>query len=217
MAMTLSEDAYPKKHKKLSSKKVKKSGKGKEPVEAEHIATVTNGAEAENRAGEDGFVEPYIEEDDAEHAPARKIHSMDDEMEFGEPPPTSSSLQRPEAKDLRDEEDSLAAFAASSSIGVSASNSVEASSANSTTEFASLNLSQQTNDAITEMGFTHMTEVQAKCIPPLLTGRDVLGAAKTGSGKTLAFLIPAVEMLNKLKFKPRNGMLLSFQCLVRLV
>lgn len=32
-----------------------------------------------------------------------------------------------------------------------------------------------------------------------------MGAAKTGSGKTLAFLLPAVELLNKLKFMPRNG------------
>ena len=40
------------------------------------------------------------------------------------------------------------------------------------------------------MGFDRMTEVQARCIPPLLTGRDVLGAARTGSGKTLAFLLP---------------------------
>ncbi|ORX68235.1 ATP-dependent rna helicase [Linderina pennispora] len=55
------------------------------------------------------------------------------------------------------------------------------------------------------MGFTNMTEVQARTIPPLLAGRDVLGAAKTGSGKTLSFLIPAVELLLKLKFKPRNG------------
>lgn len=38
-----------------------------------------------------------------------------------------------------------------------------------------------------------------------LTFRDLMGAAKTGSGKTLAFLIPAVELLFKLKFKPRNG------------
>ncbi|WAR52435.1 hypothetical protein PtB15_1B877 [Puccinia triticina] len=38
-----------------------------------------------------------------------------------------------------------------------------------------------------------------------MTGRDVLGAARTGSGKTLAFLIPAVEMLSRLQFKPRNG------------
>ena len=33
----------------------------------------------------------------------------------------------------------------------------------------------------------------------------MLGAAKTGSGKTLAFLIPAIELLYSLKFKPRNG------------
>jgi ATP-dependent RNA helicase DDX18/HAS1 len=37
------------------------------------------------------------------------------------------------------------------------------------------------------------------------TFRDLMGAAKTGSGKTLAFLIPAVELLYKLKFMPRNG------------
>mmetsp|Transcript_26842 Transcript_26842/g.75037 ORF Transcript_26842/g.75037 Transcript_26842/m.75037 type:complete len:460 (-) Transcript_26842:44-1423(-) len=50
-----------------------------------------------------------------------------------------------------------------------------------------------------------MTEVQARCIPPLLQGKDVLGAARTGSGKTLAFLVPAVELLYHAKFQPRNG------------
>lgn len=38
-----------------------------------------------------------------------------------------------------------------------------------------------------------------------MAGKDVLGAAKTGSGKTLAFLIPAIEILSSLRFKPRNG------------
>ncbi|KAJ1726261.1 ATP-dependent RNA helicase [Coemansia biformis] len=71
--------------------------------------------------------------------------------------------------------------------------------------FESLPLTPQTQSAIKEMGFTRMTEVQARTIPPLLAGRDVLGAAKTGSGKTLAFLIPTVELLAKLRFKPRNG------------
>ncbi|KAK6526297.1 ATP-dependent RNA helicase ddx18 [Orbilia ellipsospora] len=71
--------------------------------------------------------------------------------------------------------------------------------------FKDVKLNDHTQKAITEMGFTTMTEVQAKTIPPLLAGRDVLGAAKTGSGKTLAFLIPAVEMLSSLRFKPRNG------------
>ncbi|OIW25692.1 ATP-dependent RNA helicase HAS1 [Coniochaeta ligniaria NRRL 30616] len=71
--------------------------------------------------------------------------------------------------------------------------------------FTDLNLSERTMTAITEMGFTKMTEIQRRGIPPLLAGKDVLGAAKTGSGKTLAFLIPAVEMLHSLRFKPRNG------------
>ncbi|KAI4127063.1 MAG: hypothetical protein LQ341_006825 [Variospora aurantia] len=71
--------------------------------------------------------------------------------------------------------------------------------------FADLNLSAKTMQAISDMGFVKMTQIQQRGIPPLMAGRDVLGAAKTGSGKTLAFLIPAVEMLSALRFKPRNG------------
>ncbi|XP_033740782.1 ATP-dependent RNA helicase HAS1-like isoform X2 [Pecten maximus] len=77
----------------------------------------------------------------------------------------------------------------------------------SDTSFKSLEgkVSEQTMKGIQDMGFTHMTEIQAQTIPHLLEGRDLMGAAKTGSGKTLAFLIPAVELLNKLRFLPRNG------------
>lgn len=56
--------------------------------------------------------------------------------------------------------------------------------------FEDLNLSSKTMQAIADMKFEKMTEIQRRGIPPLLAGRDVLGAAKTGSGKTLAFLIP---------------------------
>ncbi|CCU77138.1 Putative ATP-dependent RNA helicase [Blumeria hordei DH14] len=72
-------------------------------------------------------------------------------------------------------------------------------------KFSQLNLSDKTMKAIADMNFDDMTEIQQRGIPPLLAGRDVLGAAKTGSGKTLSFLIPAVEMLYSLRFKPRNG------------
>jgi ATP-dependent RNA helicase DDX18/HAS1 len=40
-----------------------------------------------------------------------------------------------------------------------------------------------------------MTHIQARTLPYLLKGRDVLGSAKTGSGKTLAYLIPCFELL----------------------
>ena len=71
--------------------------------------------------------------------------------------------------------------------------------------FSTLDLSPQTTDAIKRMGFETMTEVQARTIPPLLAGKDVLGAARTGSGKTMSFLVPSVEMLSTLRFKPVNG------------
>ena len=73
----------------------------------------------------------------------------------------------------------------------------------------SLNLSHPTREAIKEMGFEKMMEVQARCIPVILQGKDVMGSAKTGSGKTLAFLVPAVELLYRTQFKPRNG---AFPC-----
>ncbi|XP_040084921.1 ATP-dependent RNA helicase DDX18 [Oryx dammah] len=75
------------------------------------------------------------------------------------------------------------------------------------TSFDSLTnlVNENTLKAIKEMGFTNMTEIQHKSIRPLLEGRDLLAAAKTGSGKTLAFLVPAVELIVKLKFMPRNG------------
>ena len=75
----------------------------------------------------------------------------------------------------------------------------------SETTFESLELSAPTMKGIEQMGFKTMTEVQARCVPPLLAGKDVLGAARTGSGKTLAFLVPSVELLYHAKFMPRNG------------
>jgi ATP-dependent RNA helicase DDX18/HAS1 len=71
--------------------------------------------------------------------------------------------------------------------------------------FSELELSQQTRDALSDMGFDKMTEVQARCIPHGMSGRDVLGAARTGSGKTLAFLLPVVELLVRVKWMNRNG------------
>merc|ERR1712166_576515 len=72
-------------------------------------------------------------------------------------------------------------------------------------KFADLQLSERTQMALTDMGFKYLTHIQAESIAPLLGGRDLLGAAKTGSGKTLAFLIPAVELLARAHWLPRNG------------
>ena len=82
----------------------------------------------------------------------------------------------------------------------------DASESKSFSSLKKLGVSDLTLNAIEEeYGYENMMEIQHKAIPPLLLGKDVLAAAKTGSGKTLAFLIPAVELVYKLKFMPRNG------------
>ena len=83
------------------------------------------------------------------------------------------------------------------------------------TAWSAIDFSPSTRKAIDALGFERMTEIQARAIPPLLAGRDLLGAARTGSGKTLAFLLPAIEMLSRLRFKPRNGALALHRQLVR--
>ncbi|MBA2264067.1 MAG: DEAD/DEAH box helicase [Chloroflexi bacterium] len=49
--------------------------------------------------------------------------------------------------------------------------------------------------ALERMGFTVPTEVQARAIPPLRRGEDLIGQAQTGTGKTAAFGIPIVEKI----------------------
>jgi ATP-dependent RNA helicase DDX18/HAS1 len=71
--------------------------------------------------------------------------------------------------------------------------------------YTKLKINELLMKAIEEMNFEKMTEIQAKSIPALLAGKDLLAQAKTGSGKTLAFLIPAIELLYTAKFKARNG------------
>ena len=50
--------------------------------------------------------------------------------------------------------------------------------------------------ALEKMGFVTPTEVQARSIPPLRRGEDLIGQAQTGTGKTAAFGIPIVERID---------------------
>jgi ATP-dependent RNA helicase DDX18/HAS1 len=71
--------------------------------------------------------------------------------------------------------------------------------------FADMPLGEKTKSALIALGFTKMTQIQAKSIPDALMGKDILGAAKTGSGKTLAFLVPIIELLTKVNFTRKQG------------
>ncbi len=49
--------------------------------------------------------------------------------------------------------------------------------------------------AVADSGYTAMTPIQAKAIPVVLAGRDVMGAAQTGTGKTAAFTLPLLQRM----------------------
>ena len=61
--------------------------------------------------------------------------------------------------------------------------------------FNTLALDAKLLRAVTESGYTAMTPIQAKAIPIVLAGRDVMGAAQTGTGKTAAFTLPLLQKM----------------------
>ena len=65
------------------------------------------------------------------------------------------------------------------------------------TQFTDLGLSQKLLDALKQEGYEIPTPIQAKAIPPLLQGKDLLGIAQTGTGKTAAFALPILELLSR--------------------
>ncbi|GCE88501.1 ATP-dependent RNA helicase [Komagataeibacter diospyri] len=66
--------------------------------------------------------------------------------------------------------------------------------------FADLSLTPLLLNALAEEGYTNPTPIQARSIPLLLEGRDLLGMAQTGTGKTAAFALP---LLHRLAATPR--------------
>lgn len=61
--------------------------------------------------------------------------------------------------------------------------------------FSDFNLSQPLNDVLAEIGYEQPTPVQAKAIPLVLEGKDVLATAQTGTGKTAAFALPLISKM----------------------
>ncbi|MBP02020.1 MAG: DEAD/DEAH box helicase [Rhodospirillaceae bacterium] len=59
--------------------------------------------------------------------------------------------------------------------------------------FSDLCLSEAILNGVAEQQYTHPTPIQAKLIPAMMSGKDVVGIAQTGTGKTAAFVLPILE------------------------
>ena len=71
------------------------------------------------------------------------------------------------------------------------------------TLFKDLNLSDPVLKSLDSVGYETPTPIQARTIPPLLLGKDVLGEAQTGTGKTAAFALPILSRIDTKKKIPQ--------------
>ncbi len=72
--------------------------------------------------------------------------------------------------------------------------------------FTTLGLDEALLKAIKETGYTNPTPIQAKAIPTVIEGKDVLAAAQTGTGKTAGFTLPILQRLSQTQphMKPKQ-------------
>ncbi len=78
--------------------------------------------------------------------------------------------------------------------------------------FKSLGLSEALLKAISKKGYTTPSPIQAKAIPPVLEGKDVLASAQTGTGKTAGFTLPMLHLLSQgqtLRRRPVRALVLT--------
>ena len=71
--------------------------------------------------------------------------------------------------------------------------------------FADLGIVAPFDLTLSRMGITAPTPVQARAIPPLLEGKDLIASAPTGTGKTAAFLLPALSKFARTEGRRGRG------------
>jgi len=68
----------------------------------------------------------------------------------------------------------------------------------SANNFTDLELNSFLKKELEKHNYTQMTKIQKKAIPIILKHQNVVFKSETGSGKTLAYVVPILEILDKL-------------------
>ena len=71
-------------------------------------------------------------------------------------------------------------------------------------KFSELTSNTAILQAIEDKGFTEATEIQARVIPIIRSGKDLIGQSQTGTGKTAAFAIPTIDKIDPELKKPQE-------------
>jgi ATP-dependent RNA helicase DDX27 len=196
----------------IARRKLKKiTGKRKRLVEEDEDEDEEGGGEesasedetesADSDAGDDDeFVGIEAAEDEEDPLATSDEEDTGSEEGASDNEDEEDSSEESEVEETQAEKDRKAAFFAE-----------DPSSSDVHSSFISMNLSRPILKAITTLGFTKPTPIQAATIPVALLGKDVVGNAVTGSGKTAAFIIP---MLERLLYRERGKKAAATRCLV---
>ena len=144
---------------------------------------------------EEGEADPLATSDEEDEDGNEDSSEVDEEQEREDDSSASESEEETQA-----EKERKAAFF-DSEVGASTEHS----------SFVTMNLSRPILKALTTLGFSKPTPIQAATIPVALLGKDVVGNAVTGSGKTAAFIIP---MLERLLYRERGKNAAATRCLI---
>ncbi|KAJ6151151.1 Pre-mRNA-processing ATP-dependent RNA helicase prp5 [Penicillium chermesinum] len=131
---------------------------------------------AVGKADAEALAVPKKKKDEVPVVDHSKIEYEDFRKKFYVPPSHHLDMTPEEVKNLRAHLDDIKVRGKDVPVPVST--------------WAECGLGVQTLDVVSDLGYDHLTAIQAQAIPTLMSGRDVIGIAKTGSGKTIAFLIP---------------------------
>lgn len=80
-------------------------------------------------------------------------------------------------------------------LGLSNDNEIDQTESSQSVSFKDLPLDAKLQSVITSEGYTSPTPIQARAIPVVLEGRDIIACAQTGTGKTAAFALPSIHRL----------------------
>jgi ATP-dependent RNA helicase RhlE len=76
-------------------------------------------------------------------------------------------------------------------------------------QFIDFGLKPELSRAVVEKGYTTPTPIQARAIPAVLSGRDVIAGAQTGTGKTAAFVLPILHRIDAGRTRTPQALVLT--------